>query len=31
MIAMPAAPGLGRRIDPGKLARYKVRERNFVQ
>jgi O-succinylbenzoate synthase len=30
MIAMPTSPGLGRRIDPGKLARYKVRERTFA-
>jgi o-succinylbenzoate synthase len=31
MIAMPAAPGLGRRIDTSKLARYKVQERTFAQ
>ena len=31
MIAMPTAPGLGYRIDPGKLARYKVQERTFAQ
>ena len=31
MIAMPTSPGLGRRIDLGKLARYKVHERTFVQ
>jgi o-succinylbenzoate synthase len=29
MIAMPS-PGLGYRIDPGKLARYKVRARTFA-
>jgi O-succinylbenzoate synthase len=31
MIAMPTAPGLGYRIDQDKLARYKIRERVFVQ
>jgi O-succinylbenzoate synthase len=31
MIAMPTAPGLGRRIDTNKLARYKVRERTFAR
>jgi hypothetical protein len=28
---MPTAPGLGRRIDTSKLARYKVQERTFAQ
>jgi len=31
MIAMPTVPGLGYRIDAGKLARYKVQERTFAQ
>ena len=31
MIAMPTAPGLGYRIDAGKLARYKVQERTFAR
>jgi O-succinylbenzoate synthase len=31
MIAMPAAPGLGYKIDPDKLARYKVQERTFTR
>ena len=30
MIAMPTAPGLGYRVDAGKLARYKVQERTFA-
>jgi O-succinylbenzoate synthase len=31
MIAMPKAPGLGYRIDPDKLARYKVEQRTFAR
>jgi L-alanine-DL-glutamate epimerase-like enolase superfamily enzyme len=30
MIAMPTSPGLGRRIDTSKLARYKLQERMFA-
>jgi O-succinylbenzoate synthase len=30
MIAMPGAPGLGYRVDEGKLSRYKVQETTFV-
>jgi O-succinylbenzoate synthase len=30
-IAMPTEPGLGYRVDTGKLARYKVRERTFAR
>jgi o-succinylbenzoate synthase len=31
MIAMPMAAGLGYRVDPDKLARYKVQERTFAK
>jgi len=31
MIAMPTAAGLGYRVDPSKLARYKVHEKTFVR
>jgi O-succinylbenzoate synthase len=31
MIAMPTEPGLGHRIDSGKLARYKVQEKTFTR
>jgi len=30
MISMPGAPGLGYRVDEGKLSRYKVQETTFV-
>jgi O-succinylbenzoate synthase len=30
MIAMPAGPGLGYRVNADKLSRYKVQERNFA-